>query len=159
MEGTSPTQDGIGVPRLKFHHQSDERGSHGQDYSGWPGFGKADYPSAWGRRGRARGATQGGAAGAVASAAGPIPCCVVGMEACSGAHHWARELSRLGHAPRIMAAEFVRPFRKSVAAKNDANDAEAICTAVVQPNMRFVSIKSVEQQALLSLHRVRQGLS
>ena len=87
-----------------------------------------------------------------------LPACVVGMEACSGAHHWARELSRLGHAPRIMAAEFVRPFRKSVAAKNDANDAEAICTAVVQPNMRFVSIKSVEQQALLSLHRVRQGL-
>ena len=57
-----------------------------------------------------------------------------------------------------MAAEFVRPFRKSLAAKNDANDAEAICTAVVQPNMRFISIKSVEQQALLSLHRVRQGL-
>jgi transposase len=80
------------------------------------------------------------------------------MEACSGAHHWARELKKLGHEPRIMAAEFVRPFRKSLAAKNDANDAEAICTAVVQPNMRFVSIKSVEQQALLSLHRVRQGL-
>jgi transposase len=80
------------------------------------------------------------------------------MEACSGAHHWARELRKLGHEPRIMAAEFVRPFRKSLAAKNDANDAEAICTAVVQPNMRFISIKSVEQQALLSLHRVRQGL-
>jgi transposase len=87
-----------------------------------------------------------------------FPCCVVGMEACSGAHHWARELRKLGHEPRIMAAEFVRPFRKSLAAKNDANDAEAICTAVVQPNMRFISIKSVEQQALLSLHRVRQGL-
>jgi transposase len=87
-----------------------------------------------------------------------LPCCVVGMEACSGAHHWARELKKLGHEPRIMAAEFVRPFRKSLAAKNDANDAEAICTAVVQPNMRFVSIKSVEQQALLGLHRVRQGL-
>src|SRR5881296_2641260 len=72
-----------------------------------------------------------------------FPCCVVGMEACSGAHHWARELSRLGHAPRIMAAEFVRPFRKSAAAKNDANDAEAICTAVVQPNMRLVTIKNV----------------
>src|SRR5438046_4371840 len=57
-----------------------------------------------------------------------------------------------------MAAEFVRPFRKSLAAKNDANDAEAICTAVVQPNMRFVNLKSVEQQALLSLHRIRQGL-
>src|SRR6266581_2950628 len=87
-----------------------------------------------------------------------LPRCVVGMEACSGTHHWARQLTQLGHEPRIMAAEFVRPFRKSLAAKNDANDAEAICTAVVQPNMRFVSIKSVEQQALLSLHRVRQGL-
>jgi len=87
-----------------------------------------------------------------------LPRCVVGMEACSGAHQWARELRQLGHEPRIMAAEFVRPFRKSLAAKNDANDAEAICTAVVQPNMRFVSIKSVEQQALLSLHRIRQGL-
>jgi transposase len=87
-----------------------------------------------------------------------LPRCVVGMEACSGTHHWARALRQLGHEPRIMAAEFVRPFRKSLAAKNDANDAEAICTAVVQPNMRFVSIKSVEQQALLSLHRIRQGL-
>jgi transposase len=87
-----------------------------------------------------------------------LPRCVVGMEACSGAHYWARELRQLGHQPRIMAAEFVRPFRKSLAAKNDANDAEAICTAVVQPNMRFISIKTVEQQALLSLHRVRQGL-
>jgi transposase len=86
-----------------------------------------------------------------------LPRCVVGMEACSGAHHWARELVKLGHAPRIMAAEFVRPFRKSLATKNDANDAEAVCTAVVQPNMRWVTIKSVEQQALLSLHRVRQG--
>jgi transposase len=87
-----------------------------------------------------------------------LPRCVVGREACSGAHHWARELRQLGHEPRLMAAEFVRPFRKSLAAKNDANDAEAVCTAVVQPNMRFVSIKSVEQQAQLSLHRIRQGL-
>src|SRR5947207_2977611 len=87
-----------------------------------------------------------------------FPRCVVGMEACSGAHHWARELTRLGHDARIMAAEFVRPFRKSLAAKNDANDAEAVCTAMLQPNMRFVTIKSIEQQALLCLHRVRQGL-
>src|SRR6059036_3871256 len=72
MEGTSPPQGGIEVPRLKFDHQSDERGSHGQDYSGWPGFGKADYPSARDRRGRARGAAQGGAAGAVAGVAGAI---------------------------------------------------------------------------------------
>ena len=86
-----------------------------------------------------------------------FPRCVVGMEACSGAHHWARELTKLGHTPRIMAAEFVRAFRKSIAAKNDANDAEAVCTAVRQANMRFVSIKSVEQQAVLGLHRIRQG--
>jgi transposase len=87
-----------------------------------------------------------------------FPRCVVGMEACSGAHHWARELSKLGHQPRIMAAEFVRPFRKSLAAKNDVNDAEAVCTAVMQPNMRWVTIKSVEQQTVLAMHRVRQGL-
>jgi transposase len=87
-----------------------------------------------------------------------FPRCVIGMEACSGAHHWARELSKLGHEPRIMAAEFVRPFRKSLAAKNDANDAEAVCTAVMQPNMRWVTIKSVEQQTVLAMHRVRQGL-
>ena len=86
-----------------------------------------------------------------------FPRCVVGMEACSGAHHWARALVELGHDARIMAAEFVRPFRKSVAAKNDANDAEAVCTAVRQANMRFVTVKTIEQQALLCLHRVRQG--
>lgn len=82
--------------------------------------------------------------------------CVVAMEACGGAHHWARELVRQGHTVRIIAAEFVRPFRKS--GKNDANDAEAICTAVRQANMRFVAMKSVEQQAALCVHRVRQGL-
>jgi hypothetical protein len=158
MEGTSPAQDGIEVPRLKFDYRSDERGSHGQDYSGWPGLGKADYPSARDRCGRARGAAQGGAAGAVAGAAGPIAALCGGDGSGLGAHHWVRELTQLGHEPRIMAAEFVRPFRKSLAAKNDANDAEAICTAVVQQNMRFVSVKSVEQRALLSLHRVRQGL-
>src|SRR6266496_6154935 len=84
-----------------------------------------------------------------------FPRCVVGMEACSGAHHWARELTQLGHDTRIMAAEFAGQFRKSLATKNDANDAEAVCTAVLQPNMRFVTVKSVEQQALLSLHRIR----
>ena len=87
-----------------------------------------------------------------------LPRCVVGMEACSGTHHWARELRQLGHEPRIMAAEFVRPFRKSLAVKNDANDAEAICTAARQANMRFVAMKSVEQQAALCAHRLRQGL-
>jgi transposase len=82
--------------------------------------------------------------------------CVIAMEACGGAHHWARELVRQGHTVRIIAAEFVRPFRKS--GKNDANDAEAICTAARQANMRFVAMKSVEQQAALCVHRLRQGM-
>ena len=82
--------------------------------------------------------------------------CVVGMEACGSAHHFARELAALGQTPRIMAAEFVRPFRLS--GKNDANDAAAICAAVRQPQMRFVTIKTVEQQARLAVHRLRQGL-
>ena len=85
-----------------------------------------------------------------------LPPCVVAMEACGGAHHWARELTGQGHTVRIIAAEFVRAFRKS--GKNDANDAEAICTAARQPNMRFVAMKSVQQQAALCVHRLRQGL-
>ncbi len=82
--------------------------------------------------------------------------CVVGMEACASAHYFARELAALGHTPRIIAAEFVRPFRMS--GKNDANDAQAICAAVRQPQMRFVTGKSAEQQARLAVHRLRQGL-
>ena len=79
--------------------------------------------------------------------------CVVGMEACGGAHHWARELRRLGHEPRLMAPQFVAPYRKND--KNDRNDAAAICEAVGRPNMRFVPIKEAEQQAVLTLHRAR----
>ena len=85
-----------------------------------------------------------------------MPPCVVGMEACSGAQHWARELRKLGHEPRIMAAEFVEPYRQG--GKNDANDAAAICEAVSRRQMRFVAVKSVEQQAVLAVHRMRQGL-
>ncbi len=85
-----------------------------------------------------------------------LPACLVGMESCSGAQHWARELLKLGHEPRIMAAEFVAPYRMS--GKNDANDAEAICEAVRRPKMRFVPLKSTEQQAVLAVHRMRQGL-
>ena len=83
--------------------------------------------------------------------------CLVGLEACSGAHYWARELGKLGHSARIMAPRFVAPYRKS--GKNDGNDAEAICEAVARPSMRFVAVKSAEQQALLVIHRVRKGLS
>jgi transposase len=84
-----------------------------------------------------------------------LPPCLIGMEACGSAHHWARKLSAYGHTVRLMAPQFVKPYVKGN--KNDAADAEAICEAVARPNMRFVAIKSVEQQAVLSLHRVRQG--
>jgi transposase len=79
------------------------------------------------------------------------------MESCSSAHHWARTLQRLGHEPRLMTAEVVAPFRMSRGAKNDHNDAEAILVAVRQPTMRFVSVKSVDDQAVLSWHRARSG--
>jgi transposase len=85
-----------------------------------------------------------------------LPPCIIGMEACSGAHHWARALRNLGHDARIIAPRFVIPYRKS--GKNDGNDAEAICEAVSRPAMRFVPVKSVEQQAVLSLHRIRSAV-
>src|SRR5206468_5643296 len=84
-----------------------------------------------------------------------LPPCLIGMEACSGAHEWARRFQELGHTVRLMAPKFVAPYRKS--GKNDGNDAEAICEAVSRPSMRFVPVKSAEQQALLAMHRVRQG--
>ena len=87
-----------------------------------------------------------------------VPPCVVAMEACSGAHDLARRVTALGHSPRIMAAKFVSPYRMSgKRGKNDAHDAAAICEAAGRPNMRFVPVKSAEQQALLAVHRVRQG--
>jgi transposase len=84
-----------------------------------------------------------------------LPPCLIGMEACASAHHWGRVLQRLGHTVRLMAPQFVKPYVKTN--KNDVADAEAICEAVSRPNMRFVPIKSIEQQAILSVHRVRQG--
>ncbi len=87
-----------------------------------------------------------------------LPPCIIGMEACSGAHHWARELIALGHTPKLMAPKFVSPYRiQGKRGKNDANDAAAICEAVTRPNMRFVPIKTVDAQSILTLHRVRQG--
>ena len=85
-----------------------------------------------------------------------LPPAIIGMEACSGAHHWARQLRVLGHDARIIAPRFVIPYRKS--GKNDGNDAEAICEAVSRPAMRFVPVKSVEQQAVLILHRIRSAV-
>lgn len=84
-----------------------------------------------------------------------LPPCLIEMEACGGAHEWARQFQGFGHRVGIMMARFVAPYRKS--SKNDGNDAEAICEAVARPNMRFVPVKSAEQQAILSLHRIRQG--
>lgn len=84
-----------------------------------------------------------------------LPPCLIGLEACSGAHEWARRFAGHGHTVKLMAPKFVAPYRKS--GKNDGNDAEAICEAVSRPSMRFVPIKSVEQQAVLTLHRVRLG--
>jgi transposase len=82
-----------------------------------------------------------------------LPPCVIGMEACGSSHYWGRELTNLGHSVKIMAAQFVIPYRKR--SKNDANDAEAICEAVGRPNMHFVAIKTEEQQAVLMVHRAR----
>ena len=84
-----------------------------------------------------------------------LPACVIGMEACGSAHHWARQLEKLGHCAKLMAPQFVKPYVKTN--KNDAADAEAICEAVRRPNMRFVPMKNIEQQAVLSVHRARQG--
>jgi len=81
--------------------------------------------------------------------------CLVGMEACASAHYWARELAKLGHTVHLMAPQFVKPYVKTN--KNDRNDAEAICEAVSRPNMRFVPVKTAEQQAVLALHRARQA--
>lgn len=82
--------------------------------------------------------------------------CLIGIETGSGAHYWARELMQLGHTVKLMAPRFVRAYRKSD--KCDRNDAEAICEAVGRPNMRFVAVKSDEQQSILSLHRMHAGV-
>jgi transposase len=87
-----------------------------------------------------------------------LPPCLIGMEACSGAHHWARLFAVHGHTVRLMAPKFVVPYRLSgKRGKNDAADAAAICEAVTRPNMRFVPPKSIEQQSQLLVHRARQG--
>lgn len=89
-----------------------------------------------------------------------LPPCVIGMEACSGAHHWARLFTTHGHTVRLMAPKFVAPYRLSgKRGKNDAADAAAICEAVQRPNMRFVPVKSIEQQTRLMVHRVRYGFT
>lgn len=85
-----------------------------------------------------------------------LPPCAVAMEACSSSHYWGRELQKLGHTARLIAPHFIKPYRKGQ--KNDERDAEAICEAAGRPNMRFVPVKSVEQQAVLMLHGTRELL-
>jgi len=89
--------------------------------------------------------------------AAALPPSMVAMEACGSAHHWGRFFAARGHIARLIAAEFVVPFRQG--GKNDGNDALAIAIAVRQPTMRFVPIKTVEQQAILSWHRARAGFN
>jgi transposase len=85
-----------------------------------------------------------------------LPPCLVGMEACATAHHWARELTKLGHIVRLMPASYMKAYVKRN--KNDAADAAAICEAVTRPRMRFVAVKSADQQSSLMLHRTRDLL-
>ena len=84
------------------------------------------------------------------------PGCEIGMEACTGAHHWARRLQALGYPVKLIAPQFVKPYVKSN--KNDARDAEAICEAMSRPSMRFVEIKTVKQQDIQAIHRIRSEL-
>lgn len=85
-----------------------------------------------------------------------LPVCRIGLEACGSAHYWGRELQKLGHDVRLMAVQLIKPYRTKQ--KHDRNDAEAMCEAVSRPQMRFVPIKTVEQQAVVTVHRARELL-
>lgn len=85
-----------------------------------------------------------------------LPVCLIGMEACGGAHYWARKFKQMGHEVKLMNPQFVRPYVKSN--KNDSHDAEAICEAVQRPTMRFVGNKTIEQQDIQAIHRIRERL-
>ncbi len=100
--------------------------------------------------------SQGVAAAQVLPFFARLSSCLVGMEACGTSRHWARELTKLGHAVRLMPPAYVKPYVKR--GKTDAADAQAICEAVTRPTMRLVPVKSAEQQAALALHRTRDLL-
>jgi transposase len=85
-----------------------------------------------------------------------LPACLVGLEACGGSHHWARKFKQMGHEIKLMNPQFVKPYVKSN--KNDSHDAAAICEAVQRPSMRFVGVKTIEQQDIQAVHRIRARL-
>ncbi|KAB2832315.1 MAG: transposase [Caedimonadaceae bacterium] len=85
-----------------------------------------------------------------------LPSCIIGMEACGGTNYWARKFKQWGHEVRLMSPQYVKPYVKTN--KNDTNDSKAICEAVTRPSMNFMPIKSVEQQDIQSIHRIRTGL-
>jgi transposase len=85
-----------------------------------------------------------------------LPTCKIGMESCGGSNYWARTFQSLGHEVKLISPQFVKPYVKSN--KNDANDAEAICEALTRPNMRFVAIKTMEQQDIQAIHRIRSRI-
>ena len=82
--------------------------------------------------------------------------CLIGLEACASAHYWARELEKFGHQVKLIAPQFVKPYVRGN--KNDGNDAAAICEAVGRPSMRFVPVKTVAQQDIQAVHRIRERL-
>ena len=144
------------VPKWKCQATTlTSRSVHDEHYPGWDRFGKASFQiHGLDARGKIalRKQLKRSQVGTFFAQLAP---CVIGMEACGGAHFWARKLTELGHTVKLIAPQFVKPYVK--ANKNDAADAEAICEAVGRPNMRFVPIKNSEQQALLGMHRARQG--
>jgi transposase len=85
-----------------------------------------------------------------------LPACLVAMEACAGSHYWAREIGQLGHDVKLISPQFVKPYVKGN--KNDYNDAAGICEAAGRPTMRWVTVKTIEQQAIQGLHRIRQSM-
>ena len=85
-----------------------------------------------------------------------LPPCKIGMESCSGSNYWAKQFKTLGHEVKLISPQFVKPYVKSN--KNDRQDAEAICEALTRPNMRFVSVKTLEQQDIQAIHRVRSRI-
>src|SRR3712207_1465625 len=93
--------------------------------------------------------------GQVVAFSSNLPPCLIGMETCGSAHYWARKLQALGHTVKLMAPQFVKPYVKTN--KHDAADAEAICEAVTRPSMRFVPVKTIEQQTMAQLHRIRRS--